>query len=428
MAFRETGVKKAWEETVQQIARTPANQARYGFYNFDGDRLTKHRLLTLIKTSADSWNNFKKRQKHSIVWYGRGSDISWLPGYIIDLRGLDLSKTDLSDRDLSNIDFSDSNLSGADFSRSRLTSTDITGTFTGRTSLTNCDLRRSKWRSAKLSYVQASGADFTRADLNGTQLDRYDLRGAKFHKALICAEFNHSDVSDADFKESYILSSSFFDTDLSSANNMNLATYHFPCRIDYQTMKLSQTVPTRLLEACGVAHFHFPYIDAISKNAAKLPSCFISYSVRDEEFIQRFRNELANKGVRTWFAPRDLPFGASTRDVIETQIKAHDRLIVILSKSSLRSQWVQFEVETALEMERKKGGDIIIPIAIDGAVFRTRASWGRHIARTKNIALHENWKGTDSSFINEFVRRIQKRSKSAKKPTVGARPGRLLKK
>jgi hypothetical protein len=122
--------------------------------------------------------------------------------------------------------------------------------------------------------------------------------------------------------------------------------------------------------------------------------------------------------MRSWFAPRDLPFGASTRDVIEAQIKSHDRLILVLSKSSLQSQWVQFEVETALEIERKKKTGIIIPIAIDDQVFKTKVSWARHIVRTKNIAMHQHWERADSSFVDEFVRRIVKRTRARGKVEV----------
>jgi hypothetical protein len=259
--------------------------------------------------------------------------------------------------------------------------------------------------------ITANNADFSHAELNGATLNHCQLQNAKFTKAFIAAEFDSSDIRGADFGGSHILASSFFNVDVSAAKNMNSASYHSDCRIDYQTIKLSQNVPTPLLAACGVAHFHIPYIDAISKNSAKHPSCFISYSVKDDKFIQRFRNELANNGIRSWFAPRDLPFGASTRDVIESQIRSHDRLIVVLSKSSLQSQWVQFEVETALEIERKKKKEIIIPVCIDDEVFKSRISWARHIVRTKNIALHQNWRRSDSSFIKEFVRRISKRTR-----------------
>jgi uncharacterized protein YjbI with pentapeptide repeats len=411
MAVSNTKAKQAWTETIREIWETPAGENRYRFFNFAGDTLTTDRLLKLLRSSASSWNNFKKSQKHSIVWQGRGAKLFWLPGYTIDLRGLDLSRADLSERDLSNIDFSGSDLNRVDFSGSRLDTTDITGTFTDHSKLADCNARRTKWRGSKLYHVVAPRSDFSFAEFNGTHIQRCDFRGSKFYKAMICAEFDEVEVSGANFENSYVVASSFFNTDLSAAAHLNLASFHSRCRIHYQTIQRSSNVPSRLLEACGVAHFHIPHIDAISRNAAKLPSCFISYSAMDDKFIERFRNELANKGVRSWFAPRDLPFGAPTRDVIETQIDSNDRLIVVLSRHSLQSQWVEFEVETALEIERKNGTNIIIPVCIDDAVFKTKVSWARHIVRTRNIARYENWRSADSSFIDEFVRRIAKRTR-----------------
>jgi uncharacterized protein YjbI with pentapeptide repeats len=411
MASRITKAEAAWRDKVDQIRESDPDQNRYRFHNFSGDVLTKSHLVKFLTSSAAAWNNFKRKQKHSIIWYETNTRPFWLPGYIIDLRNVDLRNTDLTDRDLSNIDFSGSNLSGANFSRSTFDLSDITGTVAGHTTLSDCNLRRSKWAPTSLHYVRAHNVDFSHAEFNGATLSHCQLQNTKFTKALIAAVFDSSDIRGADFEGSNIFASSFFNVDLSTARNMHLASYHADSRIDYQTIKLSESVPTPLLAACGVAHFHIPYIDAISKNSAKHPSCFISYSVKDDRFIRRFRNELTNKGIRSWFAPRDLPFGGSTRDVIESQIKSHDRLIIVLSKSSLQSQWVQFEVETALEIESRRKREVIIPVCIDDQVFRSKVSWARHIVRTKNIAMYQNWQKFDSSFIDEFVRRISKRTR-----------------
>jgi len=362
-----------WRDKVHQAKEFP-DQDRYRFHNFTGEALTKAQLIKLLTSSAASWNNFKRRQKHSIIWYETDKGPFWLPGYIIDLRNTDLRNLDLTDRDLSNIDFSGSSLRRTIFSGSRLDPMDINGVLTGHTKLEDCDLTRTKWEPSTLNYVRGRNADFSHATFNGASVKNCDFRNTKFGEAFIAAEFDGTKLEGADFKDCNIFASSFFNIDLSTALNLNLASYHADCRIDYQTIKLSQNVPKPLLEACGVAHFHIPHIDAISKNSAKHPSCFISYSAKDNRFVEQFRNELANKGIRSWFAPRDLPFGASTRDVIEAQIRSHDRLIVVLSKSSLQSQWVQFEVETALEIERKKGSKIIIPISIDDSVFKTKTT------------------------------------------------------
>jgi uncharacterized protein YjbI with pentapeptide repeats len=112
MSPRITRAKATWRDKVDQIRESDPDQNRYRFHNFSGDVLTKSQLVKLLISNAPSWNNFKRNQNDSIVWYETDSRPFWLPGYIIDLRDVDLRNADLVDRDLSNIDFSGSNLSG----------------------------------------------------------------------------------------------------------------------------------------------------------------------------------------------------------------------------------------------------------------------------------------------------------------------------
>src|SRR5262249_26786255 len=46
-------------------------------------------------------------------------------------------------------------------------------------------------------------------------------------------------------------------------------------------------------------------------------SCFISYSSKDEAFVERLYADLQNKGVRCWFAPHDMPIGAKIIDALD---------------------------------------------------------------------------------------------------------------
>jgi hypothetical protein len=78
-------------------------------------------------------------------------------------------------------------------------------------------------------------------------------------------------------------------------------------------------------------------------------SCFISYSSKDQEFADRLYADLQNKGVRCWFAPEDLKIGDRIRDRIDESIRLRDKLLLILSESSIASEWVEHEVESALE-------------------------------------------------------------------------------
>src|SRR3569833_342542 len=98
MPSRMTKGKAAWRDLVSQIRDNDPEQNRYRFYNFAGESLTKTQLVRLLTSDAATWNNFKRKQKYSIIWYDSDPRRFWLPGYIIDLRQIDLRKTDLTDR------------------------------------------------------------------------------------------------------------------------------------------------------------------------------------------------------------------------------------------------------------------------------------------------------------------------------------------
>jgi hypothetical protein len=63
---------------------------------------------------------------------------------------------------------------------------------------------------------------------------------------------------------------------------------------------------------------------------------------------------MRSKGVRCWFAPEDIKIGDKFRQWIDEAIRIHDKLLLILSKESIASFWMEEEVESALEKERKR--------------------------------------------------------------------------
>src|SRR5207249_2951932 len=107
--------------------------------------------------------------------------------------------------------------------------------------------------------------------------------------------------------------------------------------------------------------------------------------------------------VRCWFAPEDMKTGDRIRPRIYEQIHFNDRLLLILSKSSVESPWVDYEVETALARERKEKRDILFPIRIDDAVKESKASWAAHIQATRSIGNFTRWKEHD-----EYQKRFDK--------------------
>ena len=93
-------------------------------------------------------------------------------------------------------------------------------------------------------------------------------------------------------------------------------------------------------------------------------SCFISYSSKDDVFAKRLYQSLQSEGVRCWFAPHDMKGGLKSVDQIKDAIYKHEKLLLILSKDSLHSNWVATEIKNARAQERLKGSNIFFPISI----------------------------------------------------------------
>jgi DNA-binding response OmpR family regulator len=127
-------------------------------------------------------------------------------------------------------------------------------------------------------------------------------------------------------------------------------------------------------------------------------TCFISYSSADTRFAEKLNSDLQRAGVKCWFAPRDLPVGAMTRDAIHKAIEGHDKLLIILSAASIRSQWVRDEVEKALAIERAQNRLLLFPISLDKKVQEIQHGWPATIANTRNIADFSEWESSEKAY------------------------------
>src|SRR5947199_10295689 len=94
-----------------------------------------------------------------------------------------------------------------------------------------------------------------------------------------------------------------------------------------------------------------------------------TYSSKDDVFARRLYADLQSNNVRCWFAPEDLKWGERIRHGIDEAIRLHDKLLLILSKQSVASGWVEHEVKTALAKERKEKRTVLFPVRVDKAVL-----------------------------------------------------------
>ena len=121
-------------------------------------------------------------------------------------------------------------------------------------------------------------------------------------------------------------------------------------------------------------------------------SCFISHSTSDREFAEKLHRDLTENGVHCIRAEQELRVGERIRIALDRLIEESDKVILVLSRTSLNSDWVEKEVEKALEIERHSARRIVMPIRVDDVVMNDTTGWGADIRRTRNIGDFRSWR------------------------------------
>ena len=101
-----------------------------------------------------------------------------------------------------------------------------------------------------------------------------------------------------------------------------------------------------------------------------------------------------------------MKIGDRLRPRIDETIRLYDKLLLVLSKTSVASQWVEQEVETALARERQQGTTILFPVRIDNTVMSLETGWPALIRNTRNIGDFRRWK-THDVYQKAFDRLLQ---------------------
>ena len=86
-----------------------------------------------------------------------------------------------------------------------------------------------------------------------------------------------------------------------------------------------------------------------------------------------------------------MKIGDRIRSRIDEAIRVHDKLLLVLTETSMKSSWVEKEVETAFEKERKQGRTVLFPIRLDDSVIEAEEAWAADIRRTRNIGDFRGW-------------------------------------
>ncbi|WP_395741171.1 toll/interleukin-1 receptor domain-containing protein [Prosthecobacter sp.] len=250
------------------------------------------------------------------------------------------------------VELGGSNLKGADLSRGNLSGANLKLTL-----LNDANLRGANLRGANLSEALLNDADLQGADLGGANLSGAEL-------------------SDTSLNDVSIGRTVFTEVDLRTAKGLESVRHRIPSSVGIDTLYKSKgQIPDVFLRGCGVPDSCIAHAKVlmVAGEGIQFYSCFISYSTLDDEFARRLHGRLQQDHVRVWFSPHDIQGGRKLHEQIDEAIRVYDKLLIVLSSNSLRSEWVMTELKKARKAERMSGKRKLFPVRI--ADFQTLTEW-----------------------------------------------------
>ena len=119
---------------------------------------------------------------------------------------------------------------------------------------------------------------------------------------------------------------------------------------------------------------------------------FISYSHADSAFVDKMHKQLYDKDASVWLDRHDAPAGP-LKEIVGRAIRLNDVVLLVLSKSSVESDWVENELEMARQKEKDEKREVLCPVALDDSwkeKVKGDVLW-RQLTK-KNILDFSGWK------------------------------------
>lgn len=97
-----------------------------------------------------------------------------------------------------------------------------------------------------------------------------------------------------------------------------------------------------------------------------MPKVFISHSSCDKLFAEKLALDLKRRGIGVWLDKWEIRVGDSLRGkIFEEGIGKSDFVVVVLSESSLQSDWVQRELDSSFSISMRNKKAFILPLLLD---------------------------------------------------------------
>lgn len=410
----------------------------------------KHVLL--LSRGVTIWNQWRDENPGILPDLAeadlRGADLQGADLNRADLRGVDLSGEDRSGEelfrkadfsgddliagsDLSMADLSMADLNGANLNRVHLNSADLTGADLSNADLSKADLSWANIRSANLSRANLSEALLISAIIIRTNLSEAFLKEASLDEArlhfvnlsradlsrasLTAADFSGVDLSQAQLSGARIGNTSFSDMALSEVIGLDKVEHLGPSSIGIDTIYRSQgIIPEVFLRGCGLPETFITYIRSLTGEPIQFYSCFISYSHADRSFARRLHDALQGQGIRCWLDEKQVLPGDDIYEQVDRGIRLWDKVLLCCSKDALTSWWVDNEIDTAFNKERRlmkeRGKKVLalIPLDLDGYLFSDKWENGKKGQVLSRLAPDfTNWDKDNDKFETQLEKVVK---------------------
>lgn len=315
-----------------------------------------------------------------------------------DLGGANLENVNLRDADLEGANLRCASLMGADVRSAnlkgvKLQSADLEGANLGDASLEGASLEGANCSGISLVGANLQGTNLKEANLQRAELKSASLRGANLESAdlqgAVClnADLRNANLQKAQFQGAELWGTVLGAVDLRDVHGLDSIHHKGPSIIDNAALRMSKgRLPDAFLRGCGfqdweieAAKLHEPNLPSeqvidityeISRLKAESPilinPLFISYSHADTLFLETLEKRLNEKHIRYWRDVHDLKAGRLERQ-IERAIRHNPTVLLILSKRSVDSDWVEWEASKARQLEKDLARDVLCPITLDDA-------------------------------------------------------------
>lgn len=275
-------------------------------------------------------------------------------------RGAILEGAVFSNCMIANVDFSYSKLAGACFIGADILFSDFSHTEACYSNFAYAKVNGSKFYRANLMNINFQVATFERCSFVEA-----DIRNAIFSQAkLVNVDFNNATLGSTDFA----------DTDLTSAINLESMNHMSSSIFSIKTIAdFGENLPIKFLTKAGVSESLIKRFYGLEMTKEDYYSCFISYATADEDKVKTIYDALWCAGVSCWFAPENLQAGKKVHEQLFEGIEGHEKLVIVLSESSMNSEWVKTELRKAFKLEQKTGERKLFPISL--VPFETLRDW-----------------------------------------------------